>query len=270
MTFLSRSKLIKQGEQLIQLIWELALDKGPRMGHKSHIKYKDFEKLLVVILSANRMSGGHLKSVLHPIRDSLTIDLKWEKSLAKEYREGLVQFVLTAIVTWLFAFISLWILQGKLGSLYTTLILLIQSSGIFCFHYLIWFVEKRQFSGLFTLNHKLIKFEAMLSSRLSVQEILLQSGISSSKEALQSSANDQDTGPLWRVVARIVKKWRYYGEPITEEVAEIRNEVSFKFNQKFEIFLDQVKVLKFMILAFFFLAPYFLMIVGLLESFLIE
>ncbi len=258
--------MILEGDSLVEYMSHISLHLESAKLQTDTPIYKDFDDLLIFLLDAARKYGGNLKKILRPIRESLLSDLKWEKKLLREYKEGLFQFILTGVITWVFAYFSSWILEVKISIFIISLILGFQFLGLIIFHFSIIYFEKKIFSLLFSMNHKLIRFESLLNAHLSVQEILEKSEISHMDQELMNV----EMASLWGVVLRLVRKWKNYGECIIMEVIEVRSEISFKFEQKFETFLDKVKLLKFLVLVIFFLTPYFIMVGGILESFLIE
>ena len=208
--------------------------------------------------------------MLRPIKTSLCSDIKWEKKLLQEYKDGLLQFILTAIVTWIFSGFATWILDMEFSIFGNFFIVLIQVIGIILFHYIIKFYENKYFSTLFSLNIKLIKFEALLRTRLSNQEILEESQINQIEFQEGIKQINKDLLPIVNSIAHMVSRWRRHGESIELEVIDIRSDLFFKFEQGFGLFIEAVKFLKFLTLCLFFLAPYFLMVGHLLSSFLIE
>ena len=103
--------MVKQGDELTAIIWEMALvheGEGPK-GHFP--QYKGFELLLNFLLKTMRIHGGSKRTVLGPLKMSLSSDLKWEKKLLAEYKDGIFQFFLTGLITWIFAIFSSWILD---------------------------------------------------------------------------------------------------------------------------------------------------------------
>jgi hypothetical protein len=258
--------MVKQGDELTAIIWEMALvheGEGPK-GHFP--QYKGFELLLNFLLKTMRIHGGSKRTVLGPLKMSLSSDLKWEKKLLAEYKDGIFQFFLTGLITWIFAIFSSWILEIELGTWTSLAIFFAQVIGVIIFHYFIKYFENKYFLSLFQISQKLIRFDALLKTSLSIQEILEFSEINN----LPSVTENVVLRPLILSLLQLVRKWKNFGVCIKSEVIEIRYDISFLFDENFRKFIDLVKFLKFLILCMFFLTPYFLSIGSLLSGFLIE
>jgi hypothetical protein len=261
-----RSKRVSSGDELAEALWILAFNESLQRQQTKFPIYKGYEDLLNFLLLTVRGHGGSVRAILDPLKKSLLQDLKWEKKLLAEYKDGIFQFVLTGIITWAFSLFASYLLEISLSFTSITMILIIQSLGIAFFHHFILLYERKYFDPLFLFSKKLIQFEALLKTKLSVQEILEESEIC----RIEISDLKADLRSMAYAIARIVKRWKNYGDCVSVEVLEIIEDLSFRFEQNFGKFLDTVKFLKFITLCLFFLTPYFLMIGTVLSSFLIE
>ena len=263
---LNRMKMINQGQELQEIVRLYSLNISFERNEKNLPEYKNYEDLLLIILKTHKKFGLSLKRLLSPLRENLNTDIRWELKIFSEFRSGLIQFFLISGITWSFAGFTTRVLNTEMNTKLIILVGSIQLAGAYLFGFFIKFFERKIFSELLCINQKTLRFEVLLNSHLSSQEIIDKSGVGCFIE--QSLIIDKNS--INGLLTRALKKWKNFGDDISSELIEIREELIFKFNQNYDHFLMTVKTIKFLILILFYLAPYFLLIAGLIKSFLIE
>lgn len=255
------------GEKLLRRLSELEaqlLAKG-QIGPTDLLQYKFYTALTSRVLEYGRRYGTPLRSILLELREALGRDLQFERKILKELWGGFAQFVLIALVTWVFVFLSSSLLNLSLSPSVMGTMLFLQLIGFVSYYLIFEILQKRLFSifaQLFSSYYTLlILTEASLSVRVSLQE----SGILSA-----FSIKDKRFDFLFIRSRELLERWQTKGTPLKTELKE---HIASLWGLEEETFLRFIKLLaglKFLILCLFFLSAYFVYLFSLFRVFLIE
>lgn len=255
------------GEKLLRRLSELEaqlLAKG-QIGPTDLLQYKFYTALTSRVLEYGRRYGTPLRSILLELREALGRDLQFERKILKELWGGFAQFVLIALVTWVFVFLSSSLLNLSLSPSVMITMFLLQLIGFVSYYLIFEILQKRLFSifaQLFSSYYTLlILTEASLSVRVSLQE----SGI-----LTVFSIKDKRFDFLFIRSRELLERWQTKGTPLK---AELKEHIVSLWGLEEETFLRFIKLLaglKFLILCLFFLSAYFVYLFSLFRVFLIE
>jgi len=225
--------------------------------------FKFYTSLLEQLFENYRRMGTPIKKVLPDLRKAITADLKFEKKIQGEMIGAILQFFVIAMTTWSFVFLSTLLVDLPVSKLILFFMLALQMSGIALFFTLILRVKRKTFremSGAFT---ELYLFTALMSVGVSLNDVLKRSniynGILMNTPKLNSFAVR---------TKKLIERMKETGLSPKEEMQEILDGLWHFQEEMFEKFTKKVQLLKFCILAFFFLPAYFLYLVSIFQFFM--
>lgn len=265
-----RSLSLKSGDALMDAARRISLEGNVAEKSISELsfseEYKGYGMVLEQILLAHRRVGINLNKSIFSLRTNLHKDLLWEGKVLDETKNSMMQFFIISIITWAFGFSMAHSLNAPIPTLAIVLVLIFQLFGLIVYQLLETVLEKKLLQKYRTFDQKLCLLSLLLKTNLSYQETVEQSGIG----AMLELSWEGELNKLAKAVTRMLKSWKYQGNSIDSELLEIRNEVSFVIDQKFQNYLGYLKAVKFTTLALFYLCPYFMLVGFILKSFLIE
>lgn len=226
-------------------------------------RYKFYTDLLEQIFEHNRSLGIGIKKFIPEIRMALIRDLQFEKKIFDEIISACLQFLVIAMTTWSFVILSKSLVSIPLNTKTAFMMLGLELLGILFFFYLIRHLKTKTFSPFRNATEELYLFSAFLDIGLPVNEVLLRSKI------LQGSlATDKSFENLSSRVKKLVVRMKETGLSPKAEVSEIIRELWHLQEVHFGKFTKMVQVLKFSVLAFFFLPAYFLYLHSIFQFFM--
>ena len=229
-------------------------------GFKEIPYYKFYTSLFLLLLKYNRSYGAPLRRPLLSLQGRLSDDLKFEQKLVSSRRGTVAEFILITAIVWAFTFIVESVLSLPRNFSIDLLIIAIQGSGFFCFFALDKIIRKINLGWFEKSVHSLYSFDSLLEVGLSSAEVISLSKIGTALSVFE----DKLPGEHIRL-EQILKKWQKQGLPIKVELDGFLQDIWNKVHEKFEVYTKQLQVVKFLILALFFLSSYFIYLTSLFD-----
>ena len=226
-------------------------------------QYKFYTNLLEVLFENYRRLGIGIKKILPEVRAGLIKDLQFEKKIFDETISGLLQFMIIAVTTWSFVFLSSRLAQIPISWSIIFLMVVLQIGGVFVFFYLLNLIKKRIFLKFTRAIEELYLFSSLLDIGLPLNEILSRSGI-----LYGSLAKYKSFEVISKRMNQLVSRLKESGLSPKQESQEIIREIWHLQEESFVKFTKIVQVLKFSILVFFFLPAYFLYLYSIFKFFM--
>lgn len=226
-------------------------------------RFKFYTTLLEQLFENYRRMGTPIKKILPDLRKAITSDLKFEKKIQGELVGAVLQFLVIAATTWSFVFLSTQLVDLPVSKIILFFMVLLQMSGIALFFSLILKMKLHTFrdmSGSFT---ELYLFTTLLSVGVSLNDVLKRSNILDG-----SLMNTPKLNPFALRTKKLIDRMKETGLSPKEEAQEILDGLWHFQGEMFEKFTKKVQLLKFCILAFFFLPAYFLYLVSIFQFFM--
>lgn len=228
-------------------------------------EYKFYAKLLHELLDVHRRLGISLRLILPELRSNLVIDLQFEKKIKGLILGGNLQFFVIAMTTWIFIFFSSSLADLPLNPWDLILILIIQVIAVFVFNFLIKRFQRNIFSKFNNVIEGLYLFSSMVEVGLPNARVLSESRI---------LEGDLVRYGEFEFCAERMKehigRWRENGVSPKVGVSEVIKEVWHLQEMGFSKFIKAVDLIKFSVLAFFFLPAYFYYLYSIFQFFLVQ
>ncbi|MBC7537278.1 MAG: hypothetical protein H7281_00535 [Bacteriovorax sp.] len=242
---------------------EAKISLGIKILPSSIPQYKFYTNLLEQLFETHRRLGIGIKKFIPEIRSALIQDIQFEKKVIDELFSGILQFLVIAATTWSFVFLSSSIVQIPLPRFTLFVMIGLQLSGIAVFFQLVKKVKSRTFTKFSKAIEELYLFTSLLEIGLPLNEILQRSGIlQGNLVSFKIFENLSDR--MKKLVARLKET----GLSPRDEAQEIIREIWHLQEENFQKFTKIVQVLKFSVLAFFFLPAYFLYLYSIFKFFM--
>lgn len=256
---------IYRGEELLLAVseCEARLSLGIKILSSFLPKYKFYTDLLEQLFESNRLLGIGIKKFIPEIRLAIIRDLQFEKKIFEEILSALIQFLMIAATTWSFVFLSKSLVQIPLDNSTVFLMIALELIGMGIFFYLVSLLKTKAFNPFSKAIEELYLFSALMEVGLSVNEVLQRS------EVMQGSlVNHKNFYNLADRLKKLVSRMKDSGLSPKDEAQEIIRELWHLQEVYFGRFTRIVQVLKFSILAFFFLPAYFLYLHSIFKFFM--
>jgi hypothetical protein len=256
---------IAKGERLLRHF--VQLEAKVTMGQKTIAsdlpRFKFYTGLLSDLFEAHRQFGFSLKNVLPELRGNLIKELLFERKILSLSMGGNLQFFIVSLTTWSFVFLSSKLADLPLNSTILIVIAGIQILAIIVFNFS--FLKLKDF-GLKKFSmalEELYLFNGMVEVGLPINRVLadtriLEGVLASNKHFINVRERLFD----------LVNRWKETGLSPRVETGEIIRQVWIDKELGYERFLKQLELLKFVILAFFFLPAYFLYLYSIFQFFM--
>lgn len=226
-------------------------------------RYKFYTELLEMLFESYRRLGTPIKKYLPEIRKAVTRDLQFERKVLNEILGALMQFLVIAFATWGFVFLSSMLVEMNLSKPILFLMLFLQVTGVVSFFHLMNVLRKRTFAEMKGSLTELYLFTTLMNTGLPLNEVLKRSRIL--EGSLMAS---KVLEPFAARTKKLIERLKNTGISPNEEAQEILDGVWHFQNENFEKFTKKVQLLKFCILAFFFLPAYFLYLASIFQFFM--
>ena len=256
---------IRRGEKLLNFIpiLEARISLGQKKLAVELPRFKFYTTLIFDLLEVHRKLGVSLKQILPEMRINLMKELRFERKLLSQAFGGNLQFSVVTLTTWCFVFLSSQLAELPLN--FSILLL------IGCIQFLAFLVFN--FSFLKLRNHSLHKFSQAL------EELYLFNGMVEVGRPLNHVLSESGIlyGQLFKHkqflafserLHNLVNRWKESGLSPRIEVQEIIQEVWHEKERQYERFLKHLDLLKFCVLAFFFLPAYFFYLYSIFQFFM--
>ncbi|MCK5073919.1 MAG: hypothetical protein KAQ98_10870 [Bacteriovoracaceae bacterium] len=228
-------------------------------------EYKFYTGLVLQMIEYGRRWGISVRKVLRGIREGLTKDYRFERKLFSELRGGIVQFIVVSAVNWIFALMVMELVNIPIGFSVASIMIFLQVSGIFLFVLIYIIRKKKSFSIYEKYLSTLIVMRALVEVGLGIDKTLQQTSVD---EILGSSDLAFET--VRHRLEHAIDSWKRRGTNVKTELDDLIAESWFLMEQRFESFLKSLNVLKFLILAVFYMGSYFVYLFHLTSLFLVE
>lgn len=226
-------------------------------------KYKFFTDLILELLQLHKKLGINLSLYLPKIRLELQRDHRFEKKLHELMLNCIWQFLIIISVTWGFiSFSSMMIAVFPSGKVISS-ILFLQMLGAIVFFYMKVFLYKKTFAELEQIIEKFYKFLSLVDVGIPISKILEYSQINALGKVKQ-----KDLRSYAQRVHSLLTYWQQNGHSPKNEMTEILEDVWALKESLFEAFLKKLEVLKFIVLALFYLPAYFLYLFSIFQFFM--
>jgi len=242
---------------------EAKISLGIKILPKHLPKYKFYTGLIEQLFETNRRFGMGIKKFIPEIRGALIHDLQFEKLIFDEIIGGFLQFMVIALTTWSFVFLSSSLVFIPLSKTLVISMLILQFSGGALFFVLVKKYQLKTFTKFNKAIEELYLFSGLMDIGLNLNEILLRSGILQGN-LVSFKIFENLSGRVKKLIARLKET----GLSPKDETQEIIKEIWHLQETNFRKFTKKVQVLKFVILAFFFLPAYFLYLYSIFQFFM--
>lgn len=226
-------------------------------------KYKFFTDLILELLQLHKKLGINLSLYLPKIRLELQRDYRFEKKVQELMINCAYQFLIIIAVTWGFIFFSSMMINVFPSGIVVVSILFLQFIGVVIFFYLKHFLYQKTFLELEKIIEKFYKFLSLIDVGIPMAKVLEYSQI-----AALSNTKEKNLTTYAQRVNQLLIYWQQNGHSPKSEMSEILEDIWALKETLFEAFLKKLEVLKFIVLALFYLPAYFLYLFSIFQFFM--
>jgi len=258
-------KEIIWGEELLVEIQESEqkIAFGSKILPKQLIEYKFYSALLEQVFDSNRKLGIGVKKIIGQLRKALIADLQFERKICSECVGTILQFAVISLTTWSFVFLSGRLVNIPLSKLVVLAMLSLQFFGVGLFFLALNKAKSHIFQHFENVFLELYSLTIYLEVGLPLNECLERS------QVMQASLmNAPGFSPFATRTRALMERLKVSGISPKEELQEIIEGIWHFQSETFIKFTKIVQVLKFTILAFFFLPAYFLYLYSIFQFFM--
>ena len=254
-----------KGQKLLALfpMLEAKMSMGLKTTDSDLPQYKFYTTLLLDLLEVHKKRGISLKSILPELRGNLIKDLQFESKITSGVVGGNLQFIVIAFTTWGFIILSSSLAELPLTFSILMIIFMFQATGVFIFNVLLKKIKNQTFKKFNQAIERLYLFHALSEIGLSITQTLQES------QVMQGDlVTHKVFSPCASRLLGLINRWSQNGMSPKSETQEIVAEVWHLKESAFTRFLKHLDLLKFIILAFFFLPAYFLYLYSIFQFFM--
>lgn len=227
-------------------------------GNRSELKpemrlpsYKFYSEVIETLLKLARKLGGNYQDSLLFLREGLQADRQFEKKLKDMVLGCWMQMGLMMILTWLFIFGSLTMVEIKISPLKLFLIFMWQCIGLSLLPFLIKFFRHKLFSDIGEIWRMLYVLNSLVKIPLSRTEVMTMAGLQKLKLIKQKNVMH-----IVDKLKEICQRALQVGGSYEEEVRSLMAELRFQEKWHFELFEKRLMVIKLGLMSLFFLPSY--------------
>ncbi len=221
-------------------------------------RYKFYTGIIDQMIVNAREYGCSIKQGVKTVRHAVAKDHQFERKIIKEHTGGFAQFLIITIISWSF-FMSVKNIMSisiSMSSLIT--IITLQTGGLFLYIYLSKLIKLSTFKGDAEYLNSIYILKSLIGTGLPIQSV-----INLSKVIDTINMTGEKFKHINTRITIMLERVQKTGTPIAEELGEIVEEVWFIHNLSFENFIKKTVILKFLIVAGFYLTSYFLFLIEL-------
>jgi hypothetical protein len=226
-------------------------------------EYKFYTNIINKLISNSRQYGCSLKNGTKTIRYAISKDLQFEKKIITEHAGGIAQFFIISAVSWSFFLAVKEIMSISILNSSLLLIISLQLGGVLLYIYLAKKIKTAIFQDNSTYLHSMYILKSLIGTGIPLKQVIELSRVSQ----FISTPKDRFKYINLRIVS-MLERVQKTGTPVSEEISEIIEEIWFIHNMSFENFLKKTVILKFFIIAAFYLTSYFLFLIELFDNLL--
>lgn len=227
-------------------------------GNRSELKpemrlpsYKFYSEVIETLLKLARKLGGNYQDSLLFLREGLQADRQFEKKLKDMVLGCWMQMGLMMILTWLFIFGSLTMVEIKISPIKLLLIFMWQCIGLSLLPFLIKFFRHKLFSDIGEIWRMLYVLNSLVKIPLSRTEVMTMAGVQKLKLIKQKNVMH-----IVDKLKEICQRALQVGGSYEEEVRSLMAELRFQEKWHFELFEKRLMVIKLGLMSLFFLPSY--------------
>lgn len=213
--------------------------------------YKFYSEIVEVLLSLARKMGGSYQEAILFLREGLQTDRQFEKKIKEAVLGMWLQMGLMMLLTWIFIFAALNLVDVKVRSTHLILIFAWQGVGLSVLPFLLRFFRKKYFGDIGKIWKMLFILKSLAKVPVSRTEVLTFAGVQELNNIHQKS--------LASIVLRLketCQKCLKVGVSYEEDVKYLMEELRFQEKWHFELFEKRLTVIKLTLLSVFFLPSY--------------
>lgn len=213
--------------------------------------YKFYSEIIEVLLNLARRLGGNYQDSLLFLREGLQSDRQFEKKIADVTLGMWLQMGLMMLITWVFIFGALGLVNVQVRTLHLFFIFLWQFIGLSMLPFTMKFLRKKYFGEIGKIWKILFILRSLVKVPLSRTEILTLAGVNNLSQVKQRS--------LAAIVLKLkeaCQRTLKQGISYEEDVKYLMEEVRFQEKWHFELFEKRLTVIKLTLLSLFFLPSY--------------
>ena len=226
-------------------------------------RFKFYTSLLIDLIEAHRKVGVSLRLILPELRENLIKELQFEKKLLSLVVGGNLQFLIVVITTWSFIMLSSQLADLPLRGTNLVIIGIVQVTAFIAYNFSFLRLKTLGLSRYSQALEQLYFFNGMVEVGLPVNQVLNDS------EVLVGALSKHKTfSHCFERLFNLVHRWKENGLSPKAETGEIIREIWHLKEIGYQRFLKHLEVLKFIILAFFFLPAYFFYLYSIFQFFM--
>ncbi len=255
----------KNGQALLSFMpkLEAKIAMGIKTTNESIPQYKFYTSLLSDLIGFHQKRGISLRAIIPELRMNLTKDLQFESKLQSNILGGNLQFLVITMTTWIFIFFSSQMADIPLSFNQLIIIFLIQILGVTIFNMSLKKLKVYTFNKFSKAIERLYLFVSLVEVGMPVSQTLSESQVLEGDLMIHKLFL-----PCASRLMNLVNRWKANGISPKTEVAEIIQELWHIKEVNFERFLKHLDILKFIVLAFFFLPAYFFYLYSIFQFFM--
>ena len=213
--------------------------------------YKFYSEIIEVLLNLARRMGGNYQDSLLFLREGLQYDRQFEKKISEATLGMWLQMGFMMLITWIFIFGALSLVDVKIKTLNLWLIFFWQFIGLSMLPVTMKLLRKKYFGEIGKIWKILFILRSLVKVPLSRTEVLTLAGVNELSRIKQHS--------LATIVLKLkeaCQRTLKQGTSYEEDVKYLMEEVRFQEKWHFELFEKRLTVIKLALLSLFFLPSY--------------
>lgn len=257
---------MRNGEKMINALVELESCSIIKIKNSTLTlpKYKFYTDLIYSILEFSTKYGSPLRNTSKNIRLGLTKDYQFERKILKEFLGGLTQFALITIIIWLFASAVQTVMKVEISISTKIIMSTLQLIGVLLFIFTGKVVRKKEFRGFANYFSSIYILRSLVEVGVPIKTAIELSKVGSTTIIRPSYFTHIKTR-----ISRMIERVQKSGTPILSEIEETTNELWYLHDDSFEKYIKKISVLKFGVLALFYLSSYFVFVMELFTHFVV-
>ncbi|TNF28795.1 MAG: hypothetical protein EP319_08245 [Deltaproteobacteria bacterium] len=261
--YMRRNSQVSSVYQAEKLLFDLKMGK---IQDQTPVQFKFYGELIQNLINLYKRNGELNLSSLDQLQTNLNSDYKFEKKRREINLSSKLQFLLTALFIWVFVLAVRYMVGEELPIWSYFIIGLLQVTGSLFFVFGNLLITKRVFGNSDDYLKSFVWFRNLYLSNLDMGQVIRESRILE----IEAQKLPNEFSDLYTRVKMLIYEWKMSGENIHRELELYDSRMGYLREEQFEKLLKNVKLVQFLTLCLFFLPSYFVLILSLFSSFLIE
>lgn len=240
---------IKNGQELFSQIVSF----NPMNNKIEFCAYKFYDNLLFRVISSSKSLGTPIIPIFAKIKKAILSDIKVEKEIVKLKINSQMMFIGAGVLTWLFSFFSMKMLNLSLPFFEMGLLFIWQILGFITFPWVLNIFIKLKLKNYKELIEKIYIFDLSLMAQMPMLEVL--------KQANFSSLKLKESHRLYFYLQRLlnlVELRQRSGQQINSDIELLIEDIWSTYQMDCEALKTQVSIIKFVWMSLFYLSTYLL------------